>query len=193
MAKTAVINVRTEPEIKNKAEKIYKGMGVSLSEAVNMFLYKSIAQSGLPFNLVNDTPNDETLDALHEAEEIISGKLKTKSYTSAQNMIADILGDRDNQMAKHLLTLRATNAFRKDVRRMHKRGADLSKLNEIVELLRTQQEPPISCQDHALTGAYTGYRDCHIAPDWILIYKIKKDALILVAARTGTHSDLFKK
>lgn len=60
MAKTAVINVRTEPEIKAKAEALYKSMGGSLSDAINMFLYKSIDFNGLPFDLVREIPNKET-------------------------------------------------------------------------------------------------------------------------------------
>ena len=93
MAKTAVINVRTEPEIKARAENLYKSMGVSLSDAINMFLYKSIDFCGLPFDLCREIPNDETIAAMKEAEDIMSGKIKAKSYTSFQDMLADALAN----------------------------------------------------------------------------------------------------
>ena len=96
MAKTAVINVRTEPDIKAQAEALYKSMGVSLSDAINMFLYKSIDYHGLPFDLVREIPNAETLAAMQEAEEIASGRKKAKSYTSFQDALADILSE-DNE------------------------------------------------------------------------------------------------
>jgi len=93
MAKTAVINVRTEPEIKTQVENLYKSMGVSLSDAINMFLYKSIDFRGLPFELCREIPNDETIAAMREAEDIISGKIPSKSYSSFKKMLEDTLAD----------------------------------------------------------------------------------------------------
>ena len=93
MAKTAVINVRTEPEIKMQVENLYKSMGVSLSDAINMFLYKSIDFRGLPFNLCREIPNDETIAAMKETEDILSGKVAAKSYISFQDMLDDALAD----------------------------------------------------------------------------------------------------
>ncbi|MDR1014851.1 MAG: type II toxin-antitoxin system RelB/DinJ family antitoxin [Coriobacteriales bacterium] len=93
MAKTAVINVRIEPEIKAQAENLYRSMGVSLSDAVNMFLYKSIDFRGLPFDLCREIPNEETLAAMREAEDIASGKIESKSYSSFTDMLNDALAD----------------------------------------------------------------------------------------------------
>lgn len=93
MAKTAVINVRTEPEIKAQVENLYKSMGVSLSDAINMFLYKSLDYHGLPFELCREIPNAETVAAIKEAEDIISGKTPAKSYSSFQEMLDDALVD----------------------------------------------------------------------------------------------------
>jgi DNA-damage-inducible protein J len=93
MAKTAVINIRTEPEIKSQAENLYRSMGVSLSDAINMFLYKSIDFRGLPFDLCREIPNEETIAAMKEAEDIISGKIPSKSYSSFTDMLNDALAD----------------------------------------------------------------------------------------------------
>ena len=93
MAKTAVINVRTEPEIKAQVENLYRSMGVSLSEAINMFLYKSIDFCGLPFELCREIPNAETIAAMEEAELIAAGKLSAKSYSSFAELVADLDSD----------------------------------------------------------------------------------------------------
>jgi DNA-damage-inducible protein J len=93
MAKTAVINVRTEPDIKAQAESLYKSMGVSLTDAINMFLYKSIDYRGLPFELVREIPNAETIAAMKEAEDIASGRVESKSYSSFKDMLDDALAE----------------------------------------------------------------------------------------------------
>ena len=93
MARTAVINVRTEPAIKDKVERLYKSMGVSLSDAINMFLYKSIDYRGLPFELCREIPNAETIAAMKEADDIIGGRLQVKSYSSFRDMLDDALAD----------------------------------------------------------------------------------------------------
>ena len=97
MAKTAVINVRTEPAIKEKVEALYNSMGVSLSDAINMFLYKSIDYRGLPFDLVREIPNAETLAAMKEADDIMAGKTEAKAYASFQDALADALSDENEE------------------------------------------------------------------------------------------------
>lgn len=79
--------------------------------------------------------------------------------------------------------------FRRDVKLAQKRGKDMAKLREIILLLVERSPLPPPYRDHALGGDWKHYRDCHIEPDWLLIYKIEGDDLYLV--RTGTHSDLF--
>lgn len=90
-----------------------------------------------------------------------------------------------------MLDLVTTSQFRKDLKRIRKRGYDLSKLDDVVNTLL--QEKPLNEKhhDHALTGNYINFRECHIEPDWLLIYAVDKGKLILTVARTGTHSDLF--
>ena len=81
------------------------------------------------------------------------------------------------------------SSFRKDVKKQIKRGKDLGKLKAIVDILIAGETLSDRCVDHALSGIWAGWRDCHIEPDWILIYKIAPDTLTL--GRTGSHSDLF--
>jgi mRNA interferase YafQ len=87
------------------------------------------------------------------------------------------------------MTLTQTSRFKKDVKRQIKRGKDLGKLKEVVGWLVEGEPLPTKNQDHALTGNWISWRDCHLEPDWLLIYKLLPDELIL--GRTGSHSDLF--
>lgn len=81
------------------------------------------------------------------------------------------------------------NLFKKDIKRLKKRGKDIEKLKIVIEKLLENQKLEPKYKDHALTGNWKGYRDCHIESDWILIYKISETHLFLV--RSGSHSDLF--
>ncbi len=83
-----------------------------------------------------------------------------------------------------------TSQFNKDVRRDKKRGKDLKTLKEIVCLLIEEKSLPVRNKDHKLGGNFNECRECHIEPDWLLIYKIEAKNIFFV--RTGTHSDLFK-
>lgn len=84
-----------------------------------------------------------------------------------------------------------TNQFKKDYKLCIKRGCDMSLLQNIIDILIIPASLPTQNKDHDLKGNYIGKRECHILPDWLLIYKIKDNRLILY--RTGTHSDLYKK
>ena len=84
-----------------------------------------------------------------------------------------------------------TNQFKKDVKKAGKRGKDLDKLKTMLSLLIHQTPLPDSYQDHPLRGNWKGYRDAHLEPDWLLLYRIEGDELLL--ARTGTHADLFQE
>jgi mRNA interferase YafQ len=87
-------------------------------------------------------------------------------------------------------TLVESTAFRKDWKRAHKRGYDVSKLVTIIRKLQLGGALPASNRAHPLKGEWKGYWDCHIEPDWLLIYKVTDDEIRL--ARTGTHADLFE-
>lgn len=86
-------------------------------------------------------------------------------------------------------TLVRSRQFRRDVERVEQRGKDLTKLRELLSTLIAGHELAQRYQDHQLKGAWKGYRDAHIQPDWLLIYRVVGDELQLV--RTGTHADLF--
>ncbi|HFI0078142.1 TPA: type II toxin-antitoxin system YafQ family toxin [Streptococcus suis] len=90
-----------------------------------------------------------------------------------------------------MLTLVTTNQFKKDLKRIKKRGLSLNKLETVLECLLEERTLDPKHRDHALVGNYIGFRECHIEPDWLLVYAIDKGQLILTASRTGTHSDLF--
>ena len=84
-----------------------------------------------------------------------------------------------------------TARFRKDLKRAAKRGLPMEQLENVVDALSLGKTLAPKYQDHALTGNYVGYRECHIQPDWLLVYRIDEEILTLVLAYTGTHSDLF--
>ena len=84
-----------------------------------------------------------------------------------------------------------TGKFKKDLKAVIKRGYNIALLEVVVDIVASGQELPVKYKDHALIGNYKGCRECHITPDWLLIYEIDGDELILYLTRTGTHSDLF--
>ncbi len=88
-------------------------------------------------------------------------------------------------------TVRPTAKFQKDVKRIQKRGYNIDLLTEIIKKLANGERLLPKNRDHALTGNYASCRECHIAPDWLLVYEILEKELILYLTRTGSHSDLF--
>lgn len=87
--------------------------------------------------------------------------------------------------------IQMSTKFKKDYKLMIKRGFKKSLLQEVITLLAEGEVLPEKYHDHSLSGNYAGYRECHITPDWLLVYRIEEDLLILALARTGSHSDLF--
>lgn len=85
-----------------------------------------------------------------------------------------------------------SNRFRRDVKIAARRGLDVEILKKVVGLLENEIPLPEKFRDHALTGDWTGFRECHLRPDWLLIYRVEQERAILHLARTGTHSDLFR-
>jgi len=84
-----------------------------------------------------------------------------------------------------------TSKFKKDYKTMIKRNLDINLLDDVIRILARGDELPQQYNDHSLSGNWKGFRECHIAPDWLLIYSIEDNNLVLVLSRTGTHSDLF--
>lgn len=90
-----------------------------------------------------------------------------------------------------MLEIEYTKRMKQDVKRAIKRGKDISKLEFVLDMLAQKIALPIQYKDHKLTGNKSKFRECHIEPDWLLMYRIVEDKLILSAIATGTHSDLF--
>lgn len=89
--------------------------------------------------------------------------------------------------------IKFTTAFKKSYKLMQKRGLDIKALDSVIEMLRQGKQLDEKYHDHGLTGNFIGFRECHIKPDWLLIYLIENDILTLTLVDTGSHSDLFKK
>ena len=88
--------------------------------------------------------------------------------------------------------IRFTNQFKKDIKLAKKQGKDIEKLFSVIDVLASGKALAPKYSDHELTGNYKGCRECHIEPDWLLIYEINNGFLILVLNRVGSHSELFK-
>ena len=90
-----------------------------------------------------------------------------------------------------MLDVILSNQFKRDLRLAAKRGYRLNLLDEVVDKLANLVPLEEKYRDHPLAGKYAGFRECHIEPDWLLVYRVNGDALILFLSRTGTHADLF--
>ena len=89
------------------------------------------------------------------------------------------------------MQLELTAQFKKDLKLIRKRGYDIDLLGSVIDKLINNVPLDIKHNDHALKGKFTGFRECHITPDWLLIYLVEDDILVLTLTRTGSHSDLF--
>lgn len=90
-----------------------------------------------------------------------------------------------------MLKLVTTTNFRKEYKLAKRRGMDIDLLDSVIQMLLEEKPLASKFHDHSLHGNYEGFRECHLNPDWLLIYRIESDKAILVASHTGTHSDLF--
>lgn len=87
----------------------------------------------------------------------------------------------------------STNTFKKDIIKAKKSGLNINELNSVIKSIANNEILDTKYKDNAQKGNWIGYRECHIRPDWILVYRIVNEKLLLVLQRTGTHSELFKK
>lgn len=90
-----------------------------------------------------------------------------------------------------MLTIVPSNRFKKDLKLAKKRGCNIQRLRDVVNTLAREEKLDEKYRDHGLTGDFNGFRECHIEPDWLLVYRVERDALELFLFRTGTHSDIF--
>ena len=103
----------------------------------------------------------------------------------------DFLESLSDEQTKYEISV--TAQFRKDYKKARKRGLKMEALVSVVATLARGEALPEKNRDHLLTGNWIGHRECHIAPDWLLIYRIEDNVLVLTLARTGTHSDLLDR
>lgn len=96
-------------------------------------------------------------------------------------------------MSQTKYVVKFTTQFRKDYKLAMKRGLKIELLERVITLLAAGETLPEKNKDHALTGNWVGHRECHILSDWLLVYRVEDDVLVLTLTRTGTHSDLFGK
>ena len=90
-----------------------------------------------------------------------------------------------------MLKIRFSAKIQKDLKRLKKRKGDLEQFEFVISLLASEQPLPVNHRDHALTGNWGGFRECHVSLDWLLIYRIDQEKSEPILTRTGTHSDLF--
>lgn len=88
--------------------------------------------------------------------------------------------------------IKPSKVFQKDLKRIQRRGYDMAFITDVIKVLASGEPLPPRNRDHMLSGNFSGCRECHIAPDWLLIYEVTEDELILYLTRTGSHSDLFE-
>ena len=98
MAKTANINVRIDPETKAGAEKLFASFGITVTDAINIFLRKSIMEGGLPFEMKQSRYSAETEAAMQEARDIMNGNIYTKSYSSSRDLFAELDAEMDGEI-----------------------------------------------------------------------------------------------
>ncbi len=89
------------------------------------------------------------------------------------------------------LEVKFTTQFKKDLKLAKKQNKNIDELFDVIELLANGNQLESKYRDHALSGNYTGYRECHVEPDWLLVYAVKNDILTLILYRVGSHSELF--
>lgn len=176
----ATLTIRIDEALKADAEEFFDEIGMNMTTAVTCFFKKCLAVGEIPFKLGKMSKHARLLAALHEAEEV------------ANDPNAPTCTDPD-KLEEFLLMkygVRKTSRYKKSLKKMLKRGKDIKKLTNVVLKLANGEQLPPQYKDHPLSGDLAGLRDCHIENDWVLLYEIKDNLLILSLADTGTHSDL---
>ena len=177
----ATFQLRLDDTLKQKADSLFSSLGLDTSTAIRIFLSAAVENNGIPFQ-VRHNDNFSLQQAILDSRnrKNLHGPFKT-----AQDAVNSMLDD------WVLYNIVYTNRMKKDAKLMQKRGKDMSKLVMVLDLLASGIELPKKYKDHQLTGNLHDFRECHIEPDWLLMYQIFENELILSATATGTHSDLF--
>ena len=155
------MSIRLDSEVKEQAQQVFNHLGMDMTTAINIFLRQAIQYQGLPFDVRIDD----------------------------NRKLLQVVTDVDQNRNK----IRYHKQFKKDFKLAMRRGLKADLLEEVLHFLIQEKELPVRYRDHQLTNSkhFQGVRECHIQPDWLLVYKVDKDELILNLLRTGSHSDLF--
>lgn len=165
------INIRMDDTLKQQFDHLCNELGTNMSVAINIFAKTMVRQQKIPFEVSLDVPNPETLAAIYDVN---NERNLSCTFHSVNELMEDL------------------NAwFKKDYKAIIKRGYNPQLLQDVLTILCNEQQLPPRYKNLNLSSNYEGHRECHIIPDWLLIYKINKNTLILTLTRTGTHSDLF--
>ena len=192
MASTTMIHVRIDEKIKKEAAETLENMGLSVSDAVRVFLKRVVADKQLPFEL--KVPNATTRQAMEEADEIVHSK--RARYQDGSEFIGTLKRPPDSKRT----TLPRSSDFTKDFLKDWKRLVPFRPIRHdsshgsyvVVDL--QQRSPCHRWKDHRLEGDWKGFRECHIGGDFLLVYKLDNEGNsgTVIFGRTETHSELFK-
>ena len=168
MATTTNLNIRTEKSVKEAAEGIFAELGLNMTTAVNMFLRQTIRENGIPFSLKLSTPNEVTAAAIEEGRKLAADP-NVKGYTNLEELSPkeEVFFEAGEEAGKRYRLLYAIGVL-----------AEGKKLDQ-------------KYRDHVLGGSYAGCRECHIEPDWLLVYEVLDETVVLMLYRLGSHSELF--
>jgi mRNA interferase YafQ len=186
-----MVRARVEPDLKERAEAMLDQMGLSATTAITLFYRQIIQRRALPFDV--RVPNATTQRAMRAAR---SG-LGVVSAGSMDQLLAKLEAAEPIRSRKRkarnaswtVLRLRFTGTFKRDRKRAGRRGKPLDKLDDLMRRLANEEKLEARFRDHKLSGEWDDFRECHLEPDWLLIYRTEADEITFV--RTGTHSDLF--
>ena len=178
---TVAKNFRIDSELNNQASKLLEGLGLSMSQAISMFLKQVVLHRGLPF----EVKYPEHSARCHRRGETARSRPEDQALYGYGRNVGGL-----GQMIYEVIW---TSRFKKGYKRCKKRGLPLDELKSVVEKLRTDQILEEKYQDHELSGVFAGTRELHIHPDWLLCYRKNKGVLTLTLVDTGTHADLFGK
>lgn len=177
--KTELISTRIEHELKIEFTQVCDELGLSPSQAIKLFAKAVINHGGIPFELKINKPNKITKKAIQEVEE---GRLNQAKST--ESLFNDLGTQLKNAWCLY------TNQFKKGFKKIKKLPfEDIKLIFDVISALEHELKLDEKFKDHALIGNYVGYRECHINPDLLLIYKTNQQSLMLT--RLGSHSDLF--
>lgn len=187
---TSAINVQVDSKTKKEATEILNQIGISMSTLINATLKQVIINKGIPFELsLKSKPSESMIRALQEAYAIAESPENYKSYDNANQLFKDVLDDNWTKTTR----ITKTKEFDKHLKKMKKQGKDLKKLEVVIDTLASKKKLDKRYRNHKLRDNkyFKNCYECHIEPDWLLVYRWSNNELVLLLVGTGSHSELF--